>query len=61
VEKTPVEGRVKKTPEGQVKKTPEEGRVKKTLEGQAKKTPIDGRVKKTPVECRIEKTTERVK
>jgi len=30
VKKTPVEGRVKKTPEGQEKKTPVEGRAKET-------------------------------
>jgi hypothetical protein len=47
VKKIPVEGRAKKTPEGQVMKTPIEGPAKKAPEGEVLKTPVDGRVKKT--------------
>jgi hypothetical protein len=44
VKKAPVEGRVNKTPEGQVMKTQVEGRAK-IPEGQVMKTPVEDRVK----------------
>jgi hypothetical protein len=57
VKKTPVEGRVKKTPEGTVKKTPAESRAKKTPEGPVKKTPVEDRVKKADPPSRKGRST----